>query len=209
MNAAETACKLASVLLQYPHPALFEGTDRLEETARATPRAARAQFAAFLAWLRAEPPGAVVRHYVETFDLRHRCALYLSYHRHGDTRARGMAMLAYKAAYRRAGLLPSEDELPDFLPLVLEFAALHPEGMALLRRRRTDLDLLRRSLEAAGTPYTRIVEGVCALLPGLRRAELRAVRTLWESGPPAEEVGLEPFAPPEYLSGLTGGQERR
>ncbi|MEV7007492.1 nitrate reductase molybdenum cofactor assembly chaperone [Streptosporangium sp. NPDC051022] len=209
MNGTETAFKLASVLLQYPVPALSEGVDRLDEAARATPRAARAEFAAFLAWLRATPPGEVARHYVETFDLHHRCALYLSYHRYGDTRKRGMAMLAYKAAYRRAGFRPPENELPDFLPLVLEFAALSREGVGLLRRRRTDLDLLRRALEAAGTPYAHVVEAVCALLPRLRREELRTVRALWENGPPTEEVGLEPFAPPEYLSGRPPEPGRR
>ncbi len=50
---------------------------------------------------------------METFDLRRRCALYLTYYRYGDTRKRGMAMLAFKAAYRAAGLEPTDSELPD------------------------------------------------------------------------------------------------
>ncbi|MCC5576532.1 nitrate reductase molybdenum cofactor assembly chaperone [Microtetraspora sp. AC03309] len=205
MTGAEHAFKLASVLLQYPTMALFTGIDRLDEAGRAAPRAAREEFAAFLAWLRATPPGEVAGHYVDTFDLRRHSALYLTYYRYGDTRRRGTAMLAYKAAYRRAGFHPPDAELPDFVPLVLEFAALSREGVALLRRRRADLDLLRRALGSVETPYAHVVEAVCALLPKLRRGELEAVRALWESGPPTEEVGLEPFAPPEYLS----GQERR
>ena len=45
---------------------------------------------------------------------------------------------------------------------------------------------------------------VCAVLPGLRRPDQALVRRLLESGPPDEEVGVEPFAPPEYLGGYPG-----
>src|SRR5579859_2702839 len=96
--------KLASVLLQYPTTALFQGLDVLDAEA---PRA----FGPFLEWLRATPPSEVAKHYVETFDLRRRCALYLTYYRYGDTRKRGMAMLEFKAAYRAAGFVPGDAEL--------------------------------------------------------------------------------------------------
>jgi nitrate reductase delta subunit len=191
--------KLASVLLQYPTAALFRGLGELDAFAAATSPRARAAFARFLAWLRATPPGEVAEHYVQTFDLRRRCALYLTYYRYGDTRKRGMAMLAFKAAYREAGLVPSEHDLPDYLPMVLDFAALSGRGRRLLRSRRADLELLRRALARAGSPYEDVVAAVCLTLPRLGRRELGQVLTAWESGPPREEVGLEPFAPPGYL----------
>ena len=73
------ACKLASVLLQYPTAALFDGLGELDAAAaRTSPRASRKAFARFLRWLRATPPTEVAQHYVETFDLRRRCALYLT-----------------------------------------------------------------------------------------------------------------------------------
>ena len=122
-------CKLASVLLQYPTAALFDGLGELDAFAATTsPRPAREAFARFLAWLRATPPAEVAQHYVQTFDLRRRCALYLTYYRYGDTRKRGLAMVAFKTAYRDAGFIPSEDELPDYLPMVLDFAALTAAG---------------------------------------------------------------------------------
>ena len=81
--------KLASVLLQYPTAALFDGVSTLEaETAR-LPRPAAVPLGRFLRWLQATPPSAVAQHYVATFDLRRRCALYLTYYRYGDTRNRG------------------------------------------------------------------------------------------------------------------------
>ena len=196
-----TGYKLASVLLQYPTRALFDGLDELDAAARSAPRAARGHLAAFLAWLRATPPHEVAQHYVETFDLRRRSALYLTYYRHGDTRRRGMALLAFKTAYRAAGLEPDGAELPDYLPVVLDFAAVAPGGEDLLRRHRADLELLRRALHEAGTPYARVVDAVCAQLPRLGRRDLLRVRAAEQQGPPAEDVGLEPFAPPGYLTG--------
>ena len=194
--------KLASVLLQYPTMALFDGLGQLDAAAAgASPRATREAFGRFLAWLRATPPTEVAQHYVETFDLRRRCALYLTYYRYGDTRNRGMAMLAFKTAYRAAGFKPSDAELPDYLPLVLDFAALAPGGEKLLRGHRTDLELLHRALAAVRTPYADVAGAVCARLPGLARRDVVLVRRAWEKGPPAEEVGLEPFAPPGYLTG--------
>jgi nitrate reductase delta subunit len=193
--------KLASVLLQYPTVALFDGISALEaETAR-LPRSAAVPLGRFLDWLQATPPSAVAQHYVATFDLRRRCALYLTYYRYGDTRKRGMAMLAFKAAYRSAGLEPADDELPDYLPLVLDFAALQPAGEKLLRAHRRDLELLLRGLRDAESPYASVIEAVCALLPALRKPDLAVVARAWADGPPAEEVGLEPFAPPDYMAG--------
>jgi nitrate reductase delta subunit len=193
--------KLASVLLQYPTMALFDGLGQLAEAASAAPKAAQGPFGAFLRWLEGTPPDTVARHYVDTFDLRRRCALYLTYYRYGDTRKRGMAMLAFTAAYRTAGLEPSAGELPDYLPMVLDFAAAHPRGEKLLRDHRADLELLLRGLRDAQSPYADVVAAVCAQLPGLRRLDQALVRRLWDGGPPGEEVGLEPFAPPGYLSG--------
>ena len=202
--------KLGSVLLQYPTCALFQGLDELDTaTLSIGPKPAREAFARFLGWLRVTDPSEAAAHYVQTFDLRRRCALYLTYYRYGDTRKRGMAMVVFKAAYRDAGFVPSEDDLPDYLPMVLEFAALAPRGQRLLHSHRADLELLRRALDKADSPYSDVLTAITAQFPGLGRRELAQVRAAWESGPPSEEVGLEPFAPPEYLTGYATNQRPR
>jgi nitrate reductase molybdenum cofactor assembly chaperone NarJ/NarW len=193
--------KIASVLLQYPTQALFEGIDVLAAAVRSGPAPARGHLMSFLDWLRATTPREVAEHYVETFDLRRRSALYLTYYRHGDTRRRGMALLAFKTAYRTAGLEPAGDDLPDYLPVVLDFAAVAQQGEDLLRRHRADLELLRRALRANGTPYAHVIDAVCAQLPRLRRADIGRIRAAEMKGPPTEDVGLEPFAPPGYMTG--------
>jgi nitrate reductase delta subunit len=204
----EVSCyKLASVLLQYPSAPIFEGIDYLDTAAaRISSRASRAALARFLGWLRVTPPTEVVQHYVATFDLRRRCTLYLTYYRYGDTRERGMSMLTFKASYRAAGFVPADDELPDYLPMVLDFAYLAVAGQKLLRSHSADLELLHRALTEADTPYADVVEAVRCQLPRLRTRELSLVQRAWEDGPPGEKVGLEPFAPPGYL---TGRQVRR
>ena len=201
-GTAVSPFKLASVLLQYPTSALFTGLDELDRAAAGTStKASREAFAGFLGWLRATHPSAVAEHYVATFDLRRRCALYLTYYRYGDTRKRGMSLLAFKNSYRSAGYVPADQELPDYLPMVLDFAALTPRGTALLHAHRADLELLRRALHQAQTPYAGLLDAVCTQLHGLGRRELALVHKAWEEGPPREDVGLEPFAPPEYLTG--------
>ena len=170
---SETAAyKLASVLLQYPTAALFDGLGELDRFAATTVSAGRRGPPSRGSWPGCGSPRRPrsAQHYVETFDLRRRCALYLTYYRYGDTRKRGMAMVAFKTAYRDAGFIPSEDELPDYLPMVLDFAALTDRGRRLLRSRRADLELLRRALAKAESPYADVVVAVCAQLPRLGRA---------------------------------------
>ncbi|MCL2581906.1 MAG: nitrate reductase molybdenum cofactor assembly chaperone [Streptosporangiales bacterium] len=196
--------KIASVLLQYPTVALFDGLSLLKDAASGCDAEARDPFGLFLEWMEQTPPDEVARHYVETFDLKRRCALYLTYYRYGDTRKRGMAMVRFKAAYRAAGLMPFERELPDYLPMVLDFAAADPRGVKLLREHRADLELLLRALRETASPYEWVIEGVCACLPKLRRPDKAVIERLTETGPPAEDVGLEPFAPPDYLGGFRG-----
>lgn len=137
---------------------------------------------------------AARRLYVETFDLSRKHALYLSYWTDGDTRRRGEVLGAFKQHYRDSGWLVDLDgELPDYLPLVLEFTARadYAVGRGILSEYRASLELLRLALAEAGSPYAGILEAVCRSLPGpspTSRAEAMAL-----AGPPREAVGLAPF----------------
>ena len=72
--------------------------------------------AGFLDAAAATPPTRMTQHYVEIFDTRRRCCLYLTWWTDGETRRRGSALAALKARYRTAGLELDTSELPDFLP---------------------------------------------------------------------------------------------
>jgi nitrate reductase delta subunit len=194
--------KLLSVLLRYPDERLTAARNELAAAVAELPRSPeKPPLERFLAHLEQATPRELAQGYVETFDLRRRTSLYLTYYLHGDTRKRGMALLRLKRLYAAAGLELAREELPDYLPLVLEFAALAPEGAGatLLRQHRPSLELLRANLHAAGSPYAHLLDAVCAGLPRLTALEREHVRRLAADGPPNEQVGLQPFAPPEVM----------
>jgi nitrate reductase delta subunit len=156
----------------------------------------------FVQHLAATEQMELARDYVATFDLQRRCCLHLTYYTHGDTRKRGMALLRFTHAYRAAGLTLSGGELPDHLGLVCEVAARDPEtGLELLRDNRAAIELLRMALAEANSPYVDVLDAIRAVLPELAPRDLGQALELARAGPPAEEVGLEPFAPPEYMGG--------
>lgn len=186
--------ELVSLLLTYPDDELLGAGAELRAAAdRIAEEAVRGQIEEFLDWLLATAPIEVQRHYVQTFDLRRRSGLYLTYYLHGDTRKRGMALLVLKQRYRAHGLRLADGELPDLLPVVLEFAAaVGPgEGEAPLRQHRKGIELLRAALAESGTPYRLLLDAVCTVLPELTDADRAAVAALAVDGPPVEAVGLE------------------
>ena len=187
--------KLLSLLLQYPTEELLAARTALADEARGGP------VRRFLAWWCAREPAELRRAYVETFDFTRCNSLYLTYHVHGDRRQRGIALLRLKQRYAAAGLDLLDGELPDYLPVMLEFAALAPEdiGVAALAESRDAIELLRASLHDANSPYAWLLDAVAEQLPPLTGAQARRVARLAREGPPSEQVGLEPFAPPEVM----------
>jgi nitrate reductase delta subunit len=203
-RAAVRPYKLLSVLLRYPDEALVEAYDELADAVAALPESeAKRSLAAFAEYLAGRDAVELAQGYVETFDLRRRTSLYLTYYLHGDTRKRGMALLRLKRLYAAGGLELATGELPDYLPLVLEFAALAPAevGETVLREHRAALELLRAGLHDAGSPYAHVLDALCSGLPRLSQLERERVRKLAADGPPSETVGLQPFAPPEVMPG--------
>jgi nitrate reductase delta subunit len=110
------------------------------------------------------PPQELAAHYVEVFDFRNRHSLYLSWWRDGDTRRRGMSLVRFKEVYRAYGLEFSGEELPDYLPAVLEFTA-RTGDTHLLTEYRDGVHRLRTRLTEHGTPYASVLDAVCATLP--------------------------------------------
>jgi len=201
------AWQSASLLLDYPDQALMENVPMLRAAAETVPPPQRDLFAEFLAHLQSTPLQDLQQDYVETFDNRRRCNLFLTYFAHGDTRKRGMALLRFKQTYLASGFELSESELPDHLCVVLEFAATIDRdlGRDLMLDHRAGLELLRLSLRDIGSPWAGLVEAVTSTLPPLRGDERDAVRRLAAEGPPEEEVGLAPFAHPQFSPGLASG----
>ncbi|MCF3119872.1 nitrate reductase molybdenum cofactor assembly chaperone [Streptomyces arenae] len=175
----------AALCLAYPD-------DEFRERLPLLRAAAPPELGGFLAYAGGTGLRELQAHYVQVFDFKNRHSLYLSWWRDGDTRRRGMALVRFKEVYRAHGLEFSGEELPDFLPAVLEFSA--QAGPALLTEHRGGLELLRLALTDFGTPYAAVLDAVCATLPGPSPKDRAEAQALARSGPPREDVGLEPFA---------------
>ncbi|NUR24413.1 MAG: nitrate reductase molybdenum cofactor assembly chaperone [Catenulispora sp.] len=147
----------------------------------------------FLGYAARTAPMELAAHYVTVFDLRNRRSLNLTWWSDGDTRRRGMALLAFKDAYRHAGWRFDGDDLPDHLPAVLEFSALSDAaargaGEELLARHHAGVCALHDALVAAKTPYAHVVGAVRTTLPPRRPAENREPER-----PLLELVGLDAY----------------
>jgi nitrate reductase delta subunit len=197
------AWQSASLLLDYPSEELLGHLALVRSAAGALPERLGDRLRGFADHVERTPLPDLQAEYVETFDTRRRCNLFLTYFAHGDTRKRGMALLRFKQDYLRAGFEVTDEELPDHLCVVLEFAATGDQaaGRQLLLDHRAGLELLRMSLRDLGSPWAGVVEVVTGTLPPLRGDEVEAVRRLAAEGPPEEEVGLTPYATPGFDPG--------
>ncbi|MBK5232396.1 MAG: nitrate reductase molybdenum cofactor assembly chaperone [Thermoleophilia bacterium] len=194
--------KLVSLLLQYPEPGTVAAIKEVN-LKRVSPLRGGQQrsLETFFGWYRQRSPEELARAYVDSFDFVRQRSLHLTYHLHGDSRQRGLGLLQIKSAYREAGLDPGNYELPDYLPFMLEFSAMAPEPMGrdLLERHRPAIELIRDSLKSEDSPWVHLFDVIREELPGLSKRQIARIRRLAANGPPTEEVGLEPFAPPEVM----------
>jgi nitrate reductase molybdenum cofactor assembly chaperone NarJ/NarW len=193
------AWQVQSLLLGYPDD-LTGRLDLLHQVTGTLDEPVGAPLRRFLDHIERTPLPELAADYVATFDHRKRCCLFLTYYAHGDTRKRGMALLALKQTYAAAGLQLTDDELPDHLAVMLEYAATSPQsGATLLIEHRAGLELLRLALRDSDSPWADVLDSVSATLPPLGDDQRLAVARLAAQGPPEEQVGLAPFGPPEYM----------
>jgi nitrate reductase delta subunit len=182
----------ASLLMDYPDEARRSRFAAVAASVEQLPDGLRAAFGAFLDAADEMSQQELEVHFTATFDLKRKCCPYLSYYAAGDTRRRGMALVRFVEAYRAAGWEVAADELPDYLPMVLEFSALSDSPIAgeLLSAHRDGIEVLRSALEKVNSPYMHLVEAVCLSLPPIDDATRQRYLDLVNEGPPTETVGM-------------------
>ncbi|SEK33624.1 nitrate reductase molybdenum cofactor assembly chaperone [Rhodococcus maanshanensis] len=185
----------SSLLLAYPdagQPGRLGAVDRI--LGHLSPEH-RDPLAATTSYLRETEPFEAAARYVETFDLRRKTTLFLTYWTDGDTRNRGEAILSFARAYRSVGVEPPEGESPDHLAVVLEFAATVDAdvGYRLLRANRVPIGMLAAALTESESPYACVLAAIGLTLPAATEREQAHAQELAIAGPPAEAVGLQPF----------------
>jgi nitrate reductase molybdenum cofactor assembly chaperone NarJ/NarW len=163
--------KMLSVLLEYPDQELHDHLSELRSEIDACidmDDAERGAMRRFLAHLEQTSLTDLQADYVKTFDLTAENSLHLTHHLFGDDKNRGPALIDLGELYKDYGVEVVTNELPDYLPLILEFAAYLDEGEAnvFLADANKVLGVLADNLNKAGSPYAAllsIVEGRATL----------------------------------------------
>lgn len=209
--------KVLSVLLSYPQAEWVDELDLMEaflEEEREQNSAARTQLADLFRTLRTETLLELEQAYVTTFDRNPSHSLHLFEHVHGESRDRGSAMVNLLEEYRKHGLDMNSDELPDYVPLFLEYLSQLPEedALAMLGEAVNVLAFIGRKLKGNGSPY----HAVFAVLEGMSPVTARPLsdapiremdETLLQSGATAD--GTEPLMVPRPQTAVVRMPEPR
>lgn len=156
---ARVAALAASLLLRYPNTEVLLATQAIRTAVAELPPSLSEPLGRVTVHRAATHPTALAAEYVELFDLRRRCCLYLSCYT-------GRELPRFAAAFREAGFEVEGGEPPDFLPAVLELAAhAGAPGWTLLCEHRIGLDLLAEALEAEQSVYRYALRAILAMLP--------------------------------------------
>jgi len=137
---------------------------------------------------RNDPPD-VEADYVQLFDRGRATSLHLFEHVHGDSRERGPAMIDLAQTYAKAGLFLAEGELPDFLPVALEFASTQPqcEARAFLAEMAHILNAIFAELEQRCSAYASVIGALLELSGEKARpvpvAAEEPIDVVWEEPP--------------------------
>jgi nitrate reductase delta subunit len=171
----KTLLKLLSLCLAYPDAAAREILPEMETAATGLgDPLARERLTHFIALMTAQPLLDLQAHYTAVFDLNPSASLNLTYHLMGEREDRGRALAELIEVYRRAGFAPTVNDLPDFLPLMLEFLAVSAEGRhnELIRRCLATVPAIAQRLRDSGSMYAAPLELVIAAVPGSSKVDL-------------------------------------
>lgn len=152
--------RIASHLLQYPGEEMINSLSSISDwISELSPGRTREALTGFLAELRNRKILSLQEEYSRVFDLNAATCLNLSYHKHGDERERGAAMVWLKQIYLRAGYEIAFNELPDFLPMMLEFLSVcsSEEYAWIVQEYRSQMEVLSARLQETESPYAELL----------------------------------------------------
>ena len=201
-DSAMIILRALGALLSYPRPELHEALPEIADAIRASPlmraqdRAAVLRLVELLA--SADPLWAEER-YVELFDRDRATALHLFEHVHGEARDRGDAMVELKAIYERAGFYLAVNELPDYLPVVLEYLSCRTlaEARDMLGDCAHILRAIGEALLQRGSPYSAVFSAVLGIVGEAGLDEKAAARRRAE----VEDLDRDWFEQPAFAPG--------
>jgi nitrate reductase delta subunit len=195
--------KALSVLLTYPTAELQQASGEISEAidaGRMIPASIRKQLHTLLAEVATGDLYDLQERYVLLFDRTRTLSLHMFEHVHGESRDRGQAMIDLKAQYEKNNLFMSAAELPDFVPLFLEYLSMLPAQEACdtlgqpahifaamaerLRKRESSYEAVFRALVALAAAKPKDDEVAALLtLPDPDATDLAALDAAWADEP--------------------------
>jgi nitrate reductase molybdenum cofactor assembly chaperone NarJ/NarW len=166
-NENRTLFKLLGLCLAYPDADALEALPEMEAAAAGlSDPLARERLSSFMALMKTGPLLNLQEHYTAVFDLSPSTSLNLTWHLLGDREDRGRALAELLEIYRQAGFEPAVDDLPDFLPLLLEFMAAAPQAEVhpLVGRCLSALPEIAGRLRENGSLYAALLELLCRVV---------------------------------------------
>lgn len=152
----ESSLRLISLLLGYPDEPVVRSIDDLRRVAAEVSDGHFLEVCSeFLNYLRRTPLIRVQEEYTRCFDLSPETSMDLTLHRGGNDRERSRILAALAGLYREEGLEMKTGELPDHLPLVLEFLSIASKeaGCRIQMECREPVEVLATRLKEEGSPY--------------------------------------------------------
>ena len=176
-------------LLSYPDSTLRDDLDDMRAALlveQALTAARKEELYALIRHLKEDNPLENESEFVELFDRGHSTSLHLFEHVHGDSRDRGPAMIVLVQTYEKAGLFLAPGELPDYLPVLLEFVSTQPskEAGSFLSEMAHIFNAIFNALQQRNSPYASVL-GALLELSGERAHAVKItpdepIDTVWE-----------------------------
>lgn len=188
-RGAPKSLRALARLLAYPDALVRDDLEALRSAMhgeRALTQARLDELDVLIDSLRCAAPLEAEAGYVELFDRGRSTSLHLFEHVHGDSRERGPAMIDLAQNYEKAGLFLAEGELPDFLPVVLEFTSTQPrrEARAFLAEMAHILNAILAALQQRHSAYAAVLGAVLELAgetpQPMQVAADEAIDSAWE-----------------------------
>lgn len=160
--------RAVGALLTYPRPELLDALNEIGaaiDGSSLVGRAEKSRLAGLVAELRAADPLELEERYVGLFERGRAGSLHLFEHVHGESRERGQAMVDLIGVYERAGFQLAANELPDYLPAVLEYLSCRSpdEAREMLGDCAHILRALGERLAAGGSRYAAVFEALLSV----------------------------------------------
>jgi len=150
--------QVISYLLRYPNQQIVSTLGELKQVINSLDDEIKQELVQFMDSIESISFDNWINHYIEIFDFGRQTSLYITYLKLGEQRERGLELLKLKKYYEAHGFDITDEELPDYLPLILEFCANVPKETSseLLNMHIESLEFTRKKLSENNSPYVHL-----------------------------------------------------